>query len=236
MSHIVPPIRGIPARNNEDNKPSERHETVENNESSIVDEESESEMDDFIVEDSDTESDDDDFVADDDEDEDCDDDDCDDDDNVDTKEDEPPDVRESSYTGDTTVLDDGIDPANIITGKRRRQTAQRYDDQVFKSEEYARMILCDVPAEEMEAALFDENFSDDDESADDAYESEEDGEEDENESEEEQSVIECASSSRNTTSSRSTEGKLLAGTDEPKPKRKLSTVDNENRHSKWSQK
>ena len=63
---------------------------------------------------------------------------------------------------------DGIDPANIVTGKRRRVQTQFYEQQVFNSEEYKRMILCDIPKEEMHAVM----ESDDEEESEDCEDEE----------------------------------------------------------------
>lgn len=70
-------------------------------------------------------------------------------------------------------IDEGIDSANIVHGKRRRKPVQRFTDQLMRTEEYRKMMLCDIPAEEMKAALEDENFSEDEESAGDPYETDE---------------------------------------------------------------
>ena len=64
---------------------------------------------------------------------------------------------------------DGINVSNILTTKRRRIQTQFYDREVFMSKEYASMMLCDIPSDEMKAALEDEDFSDDE---DDTFSSE----------------------------------------------------------------
>ena len=94
--------------------------------------------------------------------------------------------------GEADDDDEGISVENIIySGKRKRRAPVRYEDEVFASKEYRKMMLCDIPDEEMHAALVDTNFSEDeseaeDEEADDPYEDEEeDSEEDEEEDEEE---------------------------------------------------
>ena len=56
---------------------------------------------------------------------------------------------------------------------------RRFEDDLFATKEYRKMMLCDIPDEEMDAALKDEDFSEDGE------ESEEDGYDDEEEEEEE---------------------------------------------------
>lgn len=53
----------------------------------------------------------------------------------------------------------GIDQANVVTGKRVRRPAQSYTSEVYGSAEYRRMMLSDIPASEMKAAVEDEDFS-----------------------------------------------------------------------------
>lgn len=60
-----------------------------------------------------------------------------------------------------------IDKKNIVTGKRRRVPTRRYAEDVFSSPEYREMMLSDVPASEIDAALVDENLSDDEDYSDD---------------------------------------------------------------------
>lgn len=72
---------------------------------------------------------------------------------------------------------DGIDKANILSGKRVRRPTVRYEDTVFASSAYQKMMLCDVPFDELNAALVDEDFSEDGESNDDAYNEDEEEEE-----------------------------------------------------------
>ena len=54
--------------------------------------------------------------------------------------------------------DEGIDLSNIITNgcKRPRRQTKRYDDVVFSSKKYRDMMLCDVPNDELKAALIDD--------------------------------------------------------------------------------
>ena len=79
---------------------------------------------------------------------------------------------------------DAIDPNNIISGKRIRKKTVRYEDTVFNSEEYRKMMLCDVPDDELKAALEDEDFSDSDESREDGYDMDMDeGDDDDNDDE-----------------------------------------------------
>ena len=58
---------------------------------------------------------------------------------------------------------DGIDPSNIIEGKRIRKPRVTYEQEVFASSEYRKMMLEDVPDEEIEAI---ENSSEDDGTSD----------------------------------------------------------------------
>lgn len=78
---------------------------------------------------------------------------------------------------------DGIDTSNIITGRRTRRQTVFYEQTVFNSDEYRKMMLDDVPDEEMHA--LDESEGEDDESdeEDGSYREEgSDGEEEEDES------------------------------------------------------
>ena len=68
--------------------------------------------------------------------------------------------------------------SNIISTKRTRRPTVRYEDQVFSSPSFRKMLLCDIPKEEMQAALVDEDYSED-ESAEDAYSDEEEEEDEE---------------------------------------------------------
>ena len=84
---------------------------------------------------------------------------------------------------------DGIDTSNIIQGRRTRQRTQRYEETVFATEEYRKMMLCDVPDDEVEDALGDDEEEEDDDSeveGDDEEDSDEDYEEEEEEEEEEE--------------------------------------------------
>ena len=53
-------------------------------------------------------------------------------------------------------MDDGIDTSNIVVGKRQTRSVVRYED-----EQFADLMLADVPDDEIDAAL-DEDVSDDD--------------------------------------------------------------------------
>lgn len=47
---------------------------------------------------------------------------------------------------------DGIDPSNIVAGRRVRRRTQFLEREIFASPDYQRMMLCDVPKEELHAA------------------------------------------------------------------------------------
>lgn len=57
---------------------------------------------------------------------------------------------------DDDEMDDGIDTSNIVVGKRQTRSVVRYED-----EQFADLMLADVPDDELDAAL-DEDVSDDD--------------------------------------------------------------------------
>jgi len=65
---------------------------------------------------------------------------------------------------------DGIDAGNIVLGKRRRRPTQFFEHEVFASAEYRKMMLCDVPRDELHAVLpsDEEEENDDEEEAEDA--------------------------------------------------------------------
>ena len=67
---------------------------------------------------------------------------------------------------------DGIDTSNIVLGKRTRRSTQFYDREVFSTAEYRRMMLEDVPADEMHALAESE---DEDSDSEDSDSEEEDG-------------------------------------------------------------
>jgi len=56
---------------------------------------------------------------------------------------------------------DGIEVSNILHSKRKRRATVRYEDELFQSDEYRKLMLCDIPDEEMEAALVDSDISTD---------------------------------------------------------------------------
>lgn len=62
---------------------------------------------------------------------------------------------------------DGMDTNNIISGKRTRRQTKFYEQTLFQTEEYRRMMLEDVPPEELHAveeSSEDEAVDEDDES------------------------------------------------------------------------
>ena len=145
----------------------------------IPDDEDGEEMSDFIVEDKCEDDGEESYNGE--EDDDDDDDDEEDEDEDDEDEDEDENEDEKIEKKNNTVLNndaietelDGIQLSNIISTKRVRKPVKRYEDEVFASDEYKKLMLCDIPADEMNAALLDEDFS----------ESEEDEDEDEDEDE-----------------------------------------------------
>ena len=85
-----------------------------------------------------------------------------------------------SYIDDVLKEDEkDIDVRNIMRGKRVRKQTTRYEDQVFSSDSYKRMLLVDVPDDEMKAALEDEDFSEDDSNESNDYSSHAEEDEDE---------------------------------------------------------
>ena len=81
---------------------------------------------------------------------------------------------------------DGIDTSNIIAGKRTRRQTVFYEQTVFKSDEYRKMMLDDVPEDEMHALEDSEEEEEEEEEEDGSYhegeESESDDEEEDDES------------------------------------------------------
>jgi hypothetical protein len=53
-----------------------------------------------------------------------------------------------------------LDPQNIITGKRKRRRTSRFVDSKEWQDAYGKLILDDIPAEEIEAALVDDDVDD----------------------------------------------------------------------------
>ena len=60
---------------------------------------------------------------------------------------EPPATKEEAIRRDL----DGISNENIVSGKRTRKQTTFYEQSVFNTEEYRRMMLCDVPKDELDA-------------------------------------------------------------------------------------
>jgi len=77
---------------------------------------------------------------------------------------------------------DGIDTSNIITGKRTRRQTTFYEQTVLNTDEYRKMMLEDVPEDEMHA-LMEEEEEEEEEEEDGSYETEssENGESEEDE-------------------------------------------------------
>ena len=61
---------------------------------------------------------------------------------------------------------DHIDTSNIICGKRTRRSAVRYVDEIMKTQEVQKLMMDDIPESELDAALVDEDFSQDEEEDD----------------------------------------------------------------------
>mgnify|MGYP007047360038 CR=1 FL=1 len=121
----------------------------EKEKSTEVSESSGDEMEDFIVQD--MENEDGEFNVEEEED---------DDDDEDEDEDEEVEEKDEDEENENNI-EQHIDKNNIIEGKRTRKATRRYEEEVFASESYRNMMLCDIPNEEMRAALEDEDFSDD---------------------------------------------------------------------------
>ena len=87
---------------------------------------------------------------------------------------------------------DGINTSNIILGKRRRNQTKFYEQEVFNTDEYRKMILCDIPKEEMHAVVEsgDEESGDEESDEDISYSGEADSD---NESDEEDSYNDTGS-------------------------------------------
>ena len=82
--------------------------------------------------------------------------------------DTPIDVEKQTPRGGEQPRDlDGIDAGNIVLGKRQRRPTQFFERGVFASEEYRKMMLCDIPRDELHAVLSsDEGASGEDEDED----------------------------------------------------------------------
>jgi len=79
---------------------------------------------------------------------------------------------------------DGIDARNIISGKRRRKPTERLVDMDEWQQQYSALVLDDVPDDEIQAALEDENFDSEDEAFSDDEDEDEDEDEDDDHNEE----------------------------------------------------
>ena len=79
----------------------------------------------------------------------------------------PPQAADESRVPDL----DGIDTNNILSGRRTRRRTQFYEQEVFNTNEYRRMMLEDVPEDERHAIEeSDDEESDSDETSDGEYE------------------------------------------------------------------
>jgi len=90
------------------------------------------------------------------------------------------DVPESVAIGDAPESLEGMSEVNILPpgSKRARKQPERLTDQIFGSKSYAKMMMCDVPEDEVAAALYDSDWSSEDESEQDAYSDDDTCEED----------------------------------------------------------
>ena len=81
------------------------------------------------------------------------------------------DEEEEPLTAEESMRRDmeGIDTSNIVTGKRTRKATKFYENQLFQSEEYRRMMLCDVPDDEMHALEESDDEDDNGSEADGSY-------------------------------------------------------------------
>ena len=62
------------------------------------------------------------------------------------------DIANEADVNDECVQDAaGIDVANIITGRRQRRPTKTYESELFATQAYKDMMLCDVPDDEMHA-------------------------------------------------------------------------------------
>lgn len=88
---------------------------------------------------------------------------------------EPPASMEEAIARDL----DGIDQSNIVTGKRTRKQTTFYEHEVFASEDYRKMVLLDVPDDEMDAVFEEDAEGEEEEDDDDAsFHAEDEEEED----------------------------------------------------------
>jgi hypothetical protein len=61
---------------------------------------------------------------------------------------------------------DGIDAQNIISGKRKRVQTITYEQELFSSNEYKRMLLCDIPQDDIKLLQEEGSGSDSGEASD----------------------------------------------------------------------
>lgn len=62
---------------------------------------------------------------------------------------------------------EGIDASNIISGKRTRRQTNFYESEVFSTAEYRKMMLADIPSEEMHVVEEDDSEEEDEEGIED---------------------------------------------------------------------
>jgi hypothetical protein len=87
---------------------------------------------------------------------------------------EPPATREEALARDL----DGISSDNIVLGKRTRRPTQFYEHEVFGTSEYRRMLLEDVPPDELHAVEGSDSDATASDSDDDEYVDDEEDEDD----------------------------------------------------------
>ena len=111
-----------------------------------------------------------------------DDDESDEDEEEDEEDDEEEEIDESGEASESGAKpdDDAVDASNIIVGKLHSACAKTLRGREL-TEEYAKLMLCDIPDDELQAALEDEDFSDEGEEEDeeDSYDDDDDDEEEE---------------------------------------------------------
>jgi len=105
-------------------------------------------------------------------------------------EDEGSETEELKLTEEEKIKRDleDINTSNIIIGKRVRKPVKRLEDDIFNSEEYKKMILCDIPDEELDAVFSESEEEMSDEEDDEYFDRdapEDSGEESDDESEDE---------------------------------------------------
>lgn len=78
-----------------------------------------------------------------------------------------------------------ISESNIVSGKRVRKPVKRFEDSVFNSDEYKKMILCDIPDDELDAVFSSESEEEMSDEEDGEYDGPEDDEDNSSEEESE---------------------------------------------------